>query len=113
MNLDELAVQGQVVADRVLERTQAAGKGYEWCVGKVSGPQSSLKGCWDTAAHGDSKLVKYRGRAGKDRGGGWGGDHTQFPPRRQAAQPQLQTSLHRGTRDKLINNLLQREGHPP
>lgn len=49
MNLDELAVQGQVVADGVLERAEAAGKGHEVCVGEVSSQQSSLKGCWDMA----------------------------------------------------------------
>lgn len=49
MNLDELAVQGQVVADRVLEEAEAAGKGHEVRAGEVSDQQSSLKGRWDIA----------------------------------------------------------------
>lgn len=40
MNLDELAVQGQVVADGVLEGAEAVGKGHKVCVGEASGQQT-------------------------------------------------------------------------
>lgn len=40
VNLDELAVQGQVVADGVLEGAEAVGKGHKVCVGEASGQQT-------------------------------------------------------------------------
>lgn len=49
VNLDELAVQGQVVTDGVLDGREVVEKGHEICIGEGGGQQSNLRGGWDTA----------------------------------------------------------------
>lgn len=74
---------------------------------EVSGQQSSLKGYRDTAE--TQKLVKSGGGGGdKGRGGGRGGDCTQFPPEVKllTSVPDLSTQ---GLGDNLSDNLLR--GH--
>lgn len=66
MNLDELAVQGQVVADRVLEGAEATGKEGQ----RLAVQSKRTLGC-SGGIPGDAKLVKSRGKRGKGRGGGW------------------------------------------
>ena len=65
MNLDELAVQGQVVADRVLEGAEATGKGGQW----PAVQSKRTLGC-SGGIPGDAKLVKSRGE--KRQRYGWG-----------------------------------------
>lgn len=57
VNLDELAVQGQVVTDRILDGTEAVEKGHEIYVRGVGSQLSNLRERWNTA---EASKVKSR-----------------------------------------------------
>jgi hypothetical protein len=60
VNLDELAVQGQVVTDGVLDGREIVEKGREICIAEGGGQQSNLRRGWNTTGASPVKARKER-----------------------------------------------------